>query len=412
MVGADTHGTGIPVLRLDPVAMTAEWGGKAVSLPDLSFKLLALLSERSPEPVAFSEIEAAVWGHSVTRETLKQRARLVRSALKETGAPDDLIRPVHARGYRLAVASQPATAMPAPANSRLVLRIAAGLAGMLLICAGLATGIWNKASSASERDARVIVLDTGSFARSTPEQRIRRNEINRDLTSRLSRLQRVHGLIALSEAQGSVADQARQAGADYLVDMRVTGGEGGDAGSVDLRLVSVRDARILHTARYGLADASMGRVLDHFALDVQAALESDRRLRRADLQNDPAARAYFSALELSEAPTRTNLEQAIALLSAVEPDESQAFILSLRARLRADLVLRHGANAQLAATALQDAETAIAAAPELAEFRYSLARAQLASGQREAALETLRSIEPHMPGVARDIAALDAGQEG
>ncbi len=54
---------------------------REIRLPDLSFSLLWLLSERAPDPVPFDEIERVVWAAQVSRETVKQRVKLLRDSL-------------------------------------------------------------------------------------------------------------------------------------------------------------------------------------------------------------------------------------------------------------------------------------------------------------------------------------------
>lgn len=399
-----------PALILDSDRSTVSWQSAAIELPDLTFRLLALLMERSPATVSFEDIEAHVWGRQVTRETLKQRIRLLRTALKDIGAPENAIRAIHATGYRFIA---PESSAPSSWTGRLrgtPPAVFLALAAALTVMTG--TGIW---WAASERDApamrspvRILMLDSEAAAGGGPEGDPQSVDLQRALSARLARLQGVETLVALPGTDP--APDGNRSYADYVVDIRLGAPQDSGEREAGLRLIASPGGRLLHTAQYTVSAANGTRIADHFAQDVLTAIRLDRR-RAANPRPSTADAAYFRALELFDTPTSTNLDEAIALLDGLEASDAGPFMLALRARIRAERILRHGAPAQEAGQALEDARRAVAAVPELADFRYALARAQLAAGQRADAIETLRSIAPHMPGIERDLDALLTGGE-
>ena len=83
-----------------------------IDLPDLSFRLLALLASRAPAMVSKDELVAEVWGDVVVGdETLMQRVRLLRQALGDDSQDPRYITSVRGRGYRM---SAPVEAVSAP----------------------------------------------------------------------------------------------------------------------------------------------------------------------------------------------------------------------------------------------------------------------------------------------------------
>jgi TolB-like protein/DNA-binding winged helix-turn-helix (wHTH) protein/Tfp pilus assembly protein PilF len=79
------------------------WRGNAViDLPELSFRLLAILAAAAPAMVSKDELIAKVWGDViVSDETLMQRVRLLRQALGDDSQNPRFIASVRGRGYRL-----------------------------------------------------------------------------------------------------------------------------------------------------------------------------------------------------------------------------------------------------------------------------------------------------------------------
>jgi TolB-like protein/DNA-binding winged helix-turn-helix (wHTH) protein/Tfp pilus assembly protein PilF len=77
-------------------------GNEPIDLPDLSFRLLAVLISHAPDKVSKDDLIREIWGDVVVGdETLAQRVRLLRQALNEDSQSPRYFSSVRGRGYRL-----------------------------------------------------------------------------------------------------------------------------------------------------------------------------------------------------------------------------------------------------------------------------------------------------------------------
>ena len=89
-------------LLVDLDRETVSRGKQAIDLPDLSFRLLAVLISRAPEKVSKDELIREVWGDVIVAdETLAQRVRLLRQSLDEDSQKPRYFSSVRGRGYRM-----------------------------------------------------------------------------------------------------------------------------------------------------------------------------------------------------------------------------------------------------------------------------------------------------------------------
>ena len=89
-------------LDIDLGRQTVSRDGQQIELPDLSFRLLAVLVRRAPDNVTKDDLIREVWGSVVVGdETLAQRIRLLRQALGEDRQSPRYISSVRGKGYRL-----------------------------------------------------------------------------------------------------------------------------------------------------------------------------------------------------------------------------------------------------------------------------------------------------------------------
>ncbi|TQV86659.1 winged helix-turn-helix domain-containing protein [Aliikangiella coralliicola] len=89
-------------IKLDPETGQVWRGTEEISLPKLSFQLLRVLVENSPNVLEQEELIGEVWPDMVVGdETLKQRVRLLRKALGDNAQSPKYIGVVRGRGYRL-----------------------------------------------------------------------------------------------------------------------------------------------------------------------------------------------------------------------------------------------------------------------------------------------------------------------
>ncbi len=94
------------------------WRGRdPIPLPPLSFELLATLAQKSPAVLSSDELMQTVWGDVVvSEETVTQRVKLLRDALRQAGSDESYVRTVRSRGYALAIPAEE-TLMAAPYES-------------------------------------------------------------------------------------------------------------------------------------------------------------------------------------------------------------------------------------------------------------------------------------------------------
>ena len=89
-------------LRLNPQSAELYCGDKLIPLPVLSFKLLQVLVEAAPSTLTQERLIELVWQDSVVgNETLKQRIKLLRKALKDNALDPRYVGVVRGRGYHL-----------------------------------------------------------------------------------------------------------------------------------------------------------------------------------------------------------------------------------------------------------------------------------------------------------------------
>jgi TolB-like protein/DNA-binding winged helix-turn-helix (wHTH) protein/Tfp pilus assembly protein PilF len=89
-------------LRLDPRQRCVWRGDEKIQLPKLSFDLLLCLARHAPAVVSMDQLLTEVWGDVVVGdETVKQRVRMLRQSLSETGEQPKYLESVRSIGYRL-----------------------------------------------------------------------------------------------------------------------------------------------------------------------------------------------------------------------------------------------------------------------------------------------------------------------
>jgi len=89
-------------LRLDPQQRCVWRGEEKIQLPKLSFDLLLCLARHAPAVVSMDQLLTEVWGDVVVGdETVKQRVRMLRQSLSETGDQPKYLESVRSIGYRL-----------------------------------------------------------------------------------------------------------------------------------------------------------------------------------------------------------------------------------------------------------------------------------------------------------------------
>ncbi len=124
-------------LDIDLDRETVFRGKQAIDLPELSFRLLAVLVSHAPDKVSKDDLIRLVWDDVIVGdETLAQRVRLLRQALDEDSQDPRYFASVRGRGYRLIC---DAKKIGSEAGSRKNLR--SGLIGVTLVAVA-AAALW------------------------------------------------------------------------------------------------------------------------------------------------------------------------------------------------------------------------------------------------------------------------------
>lgn len=376
---------------------TARLAGREIKLPDLSFRLLRLLSERAPEPVSFDEIERVVWAAHVSRETIKQRVKILRDSLEGLGVPNGGIESARNVGYRLTqtlTQYEPPVSGKPPSGVRRFWAPAVGLA--VCLCAVLVylflsdqRGSAKPLSLSVHSNLPVIVGHPRSPAWGAAQQKLIRE------------LSRMSNLVVVAFGDG-------QQETDLVVEMESI--PDGPYETLSLKLVETVTGTLLWAETFGLDQDGYDKPISVFVADVHKQIVALGLRPGQDLGADKANQArqhYLSAASLAKTDKEADLLAARAQLdTALSMRPTFAIARSLRARINARLVIDHGRDQRLALPALKEAQSLVDAYPDVPEFRRTLATAQIARGALPEALENLENAERNMPFLRSDIAAL------
>lgn len=93
-------------LVYDPETLSVRRAGKAISLPPIPLKILALLIRQSPRVVPRRELERRIWGNErPDSDSLRTHLHVLRAAIDKPFKVQ-LLRTVHGMGYQLAAADE------------------------------------------------------------------------------------------------------------------------------------------------------------------------------------------------------------------------------------------------------------------------------------------------------------------
>lgn len=107
-----THDSGLEIngLRLDPVTREVRYREREITLSKLSFDLLHVLLRAAPSALSVDEILQQAWPNRVvSRQSVKQRVKLLRDQLSEQGCDPGFVSSVRGFGYRVSDVSTGAT---------------------------------------------------------------------------------------------------------------------------------------------------------------------------------------------------------------------------------------------------------------------------------------------------------------
>lgn len=378
-------------LELEPDQCQVRYGARRSQPGELSFKLLAVLAEHAPHTVGYDTIAQNVWGSEVTRETLKQRVKLLRDELREIGAPDSAIQAVRNTGYRftLDVDNSPERR----ARHRWALVVAA------ILVTGATLLVWRggNAGEVQSGELTIAVAIPEGEGSPTAARRSLRDRLIAELSA-LDEVRVIDDLLADTGSRGElVAD----------IDLHQTPGDA----RLTVKLADNRSGIVLWAQTYRYEPDRVDAIMSHAANNIHAfsaTLGGALGAGGYRAQTASVRDSYIRALRASRSGEEDRLLATRRRLRAILADAPDFLLArSLFHRVNADLVIRHGYAHLLAERGERTLERALRDHPDFADFHYSMARIQLALGHTERALEEVRRAQVSMPFLARDIQALE-----
>lgn len=374
---------------------TVRLAEREIRLPDLSFRLLRLLSERAPEPVSFEDIGRLVWGGYVSRETIKQRVKILRDSLAALGVPNGGVESSRSVGYRL-TQSLDTYEPPVGEDRRPSLgRLWVPAAGLAACFAAAAIYLFLPNQRVGAEPLSLSVQGASSVAQ---PRSANWDAAQQTLMSELSRMSD----LAVVAADGGPPKT------DLVVEMdRVPDGP---YEVLVLALKETETGEVLWAETYGLDQAGYDKPISIFVASVHEqiaalGLRPTQAIRPED--SDRARQLYLSATSAARSEREADLLTARARLdSALSLRPTFALARSLRARVDARLVMAHGHDHRRALEALGEAQALVDAHPDVPEFRRTLAAVQIAQGNVPQALQNLEAAGRHMPFLQPEIVAL------
>ena len=383
-----------PALRLCRRRRVVAAGSQEVRLPDLSFRLLDLLASRAPDNVSYDEIEHTVWNAQVTRETIKQRVKLLRESLAPLGASETPIEAVRNVGYRTTleiglIEPRPWRFGPPVPSAWIAAIIVVATVAILITALSRSTDTIVPPTLLVESAAPPAGVDAGAW-----------EGARRMLVRDLSKVENIRVIDRPAKGRETPALLARLALDRDSAGLRLT-----------TELVDSRSGSILLAENYRYDPRHVDRAFMHFTNNAHAVITGlSLQLGSAGFAPQPGAvrASYARAFRLWRQGDRQSLDAASSILQGLLAARGEVpLATSLLARVKADLVLSHGADIELAQEARRDTARLVTARPDIGEFRYSLARALLALGEHPMALEQLRIAQQTMPFLSRDVQALE-----
>lgn len=366
-------------------------GSREVRLPDLSFRLIDLLASHAPGDVSYSEIERVVWEAQVTRETIKQRVKLLRESLAPLGLPVNAIEVVRNVGYRTSL-----DIGLVGSRHRLDSRLIPAVAAIFLVVATTAAVVL------SARPTVPTPVPTLLVESAAPPAFVDRGDWEGTRRLLMRDFSKVDGVRVLDQ---------RLPGRPPALLARLALDHDGAGLRLSTELLDGRSSAVLFAETYRYDPACVDRALTHFASNAHAvitALSLQVGYGGIPPHSDAVRADYARAFGLWRQGDERGLAAARSILERLLAEHGDVPVVeSLLVRVKADLVLDHAADVGLAREARRDADRLVAAHPETGEFHYSLARALLALDDREAALEEVRVAQRTMPFLSRDVASLE-----
>jgi serine/threonine-protein kinase len=383
--------------RLDPVSRTLTRDGARVPLAARLFDTLLFLVESQGRLVSRHALMQAVWpARTVEDASVAMAISSLRTALKQHGAPENVIVTAPGRGYRFGchVVFEPAPRAPAPETPPAPAAPRRSRVGLLGLAAAIfACALWRlmparpPATDIAPAPPHSIAVLPFTNLGGDPHEAYFAEGLSEELINALGRtpgLQIAARLSSFSFAgkQVTVADIARQLHVALVLEGSVR--RDGPRIRVIAQLIDAATGFQIWSHSY---DTQQGDILALQGQLAEAVISSLRivllpdevaRLTAGGTANARAFDAYLSGLPKVGGPDDDSERQAItALTEAIALDPNYAAAYAQRARALANLAT-NGVFADVAqgqammASALSDAQRAIALAPDLAESHAAL----------------------------------------
>lgn len=323
-----------PTYRIDD--LTLETGrqrvmrnGREVPLGPLTYQFFLVLIEKAPDLVTHDEIADAVWGgRSVSPETIKQRAKLLRDAIGDDAHSPRYVELVRGRGYRLmpSVAAEP---VEVPAKWRVARAVAVGVA--------LAVGafFWQFADSPTTPGPQytIAVMPFADMSRDQ-DQRYFADGIAVEILNLLSTATPLHVIARSSsfsfrDRNEDIDAIAAKLGVSHVVEGSVR--KSGERIRVTVQLVSAKDGTNVWSDSYDRELVDVLPLQNEIAKSVAAALEVEllgqaSAARSIPRRVDPEAydlylRGRQSLRDFALGDAKRLLEQSLA----IDPEFIQAY---------------------------------------------------------------------------------------
>lgn len=323
-------------LEVDLDRQVVRRDGQELELPDLSFKLLASLTQRAPNRVTKDELIRDVWGDVVVSdETLAQRVRLLRQALGEDSQNPRYIAAVRGRGYRLICQVRNPDDEPFVDRNRRIWLLTAATALVALV------GAWYALTINNELPITADVIAVLPFVDLSADQSNRHfaDGMQEELLTRLTRIEHI-GVVSRTSVEQyrstemGLPEIARRVGADAIIEGSVR--IAADRVRITVQLIDATTDRHIWAKNFDreLTVANLFSIQEDVAGEIAQALQLEYEHNdaieaiRLPTHSLEAYDAYLLGRYHTFRQTPQSLESAVTWLekaTALDPEFAEAY---------------------------------------------------------------------------------------
>jgi TolB-like protein/DNA-binding winged helix-turn-helix (wHTH) protein/cytochrome c-type biogenesis protein CcmH/NrfG len=402
-------------LFLDSGTVTVMRQGTEVSLPGLSFDLLLCLARHAPNVVTTETLMDEVWGQVVVSdETVKQRVKLLRQALGDSGSKPQYIAAVRGKGYRLIAAVSDERPKAGPTRRRFLPWLIAG--SLLSLAVLVSIPAWRTDDSKPSTTAgtpttadvrRVAVLPFDNFSGRAEDEYLA-DGITEDIISALAQIPDL-GVIARTTVMSyknsnrRVREIARELHVGTLLEGSIQRFDQQLKITVQMIDAATEEHYWAKTFEIGLADLPLVQteIAEQVAtrLKVTISEEGRKALSRGSTSKPEAYDAYLKGRAAYRRWTLRDNETALAFYQqAVELDPDFALAIAGVANALALRATEFGGGSESIELAISHARRALDLDPGLPEAHKALGICYFYQGLYQQAADQNRSalnLAPH-----------------